>query len=272
MSVSVALLQLEVSSAESPDARVARVLNLIPEAAANAEFLVLPELWHVGAFDLDAIRTHAQSILGPLARQLGAAARAQGVWLHAGSIAERDDSGRLFNTSLLFAPSGDLIARYRKIHLFGFASGESAVMSAGEELVLTQTDLGRTGLSTCYDLRFPELFRALGAQGAESVVVTSGWPHSRIEHWRVLVRARAIENQCWVIACNQVGTQNGPDGPMMLGGLSQIVDPLGEVVAQGGAEECLVFGSVDVTSVREVRDSFPVLRDIKFTTGFSVAD
>lgn len=272
MSVSVALLQLDVSSAESVDARVARVLNLIPRAAANAEFLVLPELWHVGAHDLDSIRTHAQSIDGPLARQLSAAAHAQGVWLHAGSIAERDATGQLFNTSLLFAPSGELRASYRKIHLFGFDSGESSVLTAGTELVQTQTPLGRTGLSTCYDLRFPELFRALGAAGVESLVIPAGWPAARVEHWNVLLRARAIENQCWVLACNEVGSQNTADGSILLGGFSAVIDPLGEVVAQGSAEECVVFASVDVTTVQDIRNAFPVLRDIKLTPDFNSED
>ncbi len=268
MSVSVALVQLDVSSDESPDTREARVLNLIPQAAASAEFLVLPELWHVGAFDIDSARTHAQGIDGPLARQLSAAARAQGIWLHAGSIAERDATGNLFNTSLLFDPRGELIASYRKIHLFGFDSGESTLMSAGTELTLAETILGRTALSTCYDLRFPELYRALGARGAESVVIASGWPISRIEHWNVLLRARAIENQCWVIACNEVGTQRSANGPVQLGGNSAVIDPLGRVVAQGGTEESLIFASVDVASVHELRASFPVLRDIKLVSEF----
>jgi len=265
MSVSVALLQLDVSSAESPDARAARVLNLIPHAAASARLLVLPELWHVGAFDLDAIRTHAQAVDGPLARQLSAAARAQGIWLHAGSIAERDAQGALFNTSLLFAPSGELHASYRKIHLFGFDSGERAVLTAGTELADCDTPLGRTGLGTCYDLRFPELFRALGRTGVETVLMASGWPAARIEHWKVLLRARAIENQSWVIACNQVGLQDSPDGPIQLGGASMIVDPLGEVIAQAGADEQVLFASVDPSTVSGIRAGFPVLRDITLT-------
>ena len=269
MSVAVALLQLDVSSAESPDARTARVLNLIPRAAANAELLVLPELWHVGAFDLEAIRSHAQSIDGPLVRQLSAAARAQGIGLHAGSIAERDETGRLFNTSLLFAPDGELRSRYRKIHLFGFDSGESAVLTAGTELAHVDTPLGPTGLSTCYDLRFPELFRALGQSGTEVFVITSGWPTARIEHWNVLLRARAIENQCWVVACNEVGLQHSPDGPVSLGGFSAVVSPLGEVVAQGGADEEVIFATIDTGVVHELRASFPVLRDIKLSPRFT---
>ncbi|MDO9485704.1 MAG: nitrilase-related carbon-nitrogen hydrolase [Actinomycetota bacterium] len=268
MSVSVALLQLDVSSAETPDSRVARVLNMIPQAAANAEFLVLPELWHVGAFDLESIKNHAQSIDGPLSRQLSAAARAQGIWLHAGSIAERDSQGDLFNTSLLFAPNGELVASYRKIHLFGFATGERSVMSPGTQLVQRLTPLGFTGLSTCYDLRFPELYRALAIGGAESMLVTSGWPSARIEQWAVLLRARAIENQCWMIACNEVGLQDSPSGPVLLGGRSAVVDPSGQVVVEGGSEEGLIFASVDVSLVSALRESFPVLGDITRTTYF----
>ena len=269
MSVSVALLQLDVSSAESPDERIARVLNMIPQAAANAEFLMLPELWHVGAFDLETIRSYAQSLDGPLDRHLSASARSQGVWLHAGSIAERDESGRLFNTSLLFGPDGQLRGSYRKIHLVGFDSGESGLLTSGTDVVVLETPMGRTGLSTCYDLRFPELFRALGKGGAETFAVTSGWPASRIEHWQVLLRARAIENQCWVVACNEVGLQNSPEGQVRLGGASAVINPLGEVVVQSGADEEVVFATVDVTTVDQVRASFPVLRDIRGNRDFS---
>jgi predicted amidohydrolase len=119
--------------------------------------------------------------------------------------------------------------------------------------------LGATGLATCYDLRFPELFRALTEGGATLVILTSGWPTPRIEHWDVLTRARAIENQMWVIACNEVGSQPGIE----LGGRSVVIDPKGVVVAQAGTEEEVLVVEVDPDASAAWREQFPVLKDIR---------
>ena len=132
-------------------------------------------------------------------------------------------------------------------------------MSSGDELVVVETPLGPTGLATCYDLRFPELFRALTEGGATAFLLTSGWPTPRIEHWDVLTRARAIENQAWFIACNEVGTQPGIE----LGGHSVVVDPQGAVVCQAGSEEEVVLVDVDPEASARWRDEFPVLDDIQ---------
>ena len=132
-------------------------------------------------------------------------------------------------------------------------------MSGGEELVVVDTSLGATGLATCYDLRFPELFRALTEGGATLVILTSGWPTPRIEHWDVLTRARAIENQMWVIACNEVGSQPGIE----LGGRSVVIDPKGVVVAQAGTEEEVLVVEVDPDASAAWREQFPVLKDIR---------
>lgn len=165
VSVTVALIQLDCTSVEPVYKRVTRAMGLVAKAAAKAQFVVLPELWHVGAFDIEAAREHAQAINGPLVNDLGALAKQHGIWLHGGSFCEEDD-GSYFNTSVLFSPEGDLRATYRKIHLFGFEGGETTLMSSGAELVVVDTPLGPTGLATCYDLRFPELFRALTEGGA----------------------------------------------------------------------------------------------------------
>ena len=127
------------------------------------------------------------------------------------------------------------------------------------ELVVVDTSPGATGLATCYDLRFPELFRALTEGGATLVILTSGWPTPRIEHWDVLTRARAIENQMWVIACNEVGSQPGIE----LGGRSVVVDPKGVVVAQAGTAEEVLYVEIDPTEAGRWRSDFPVLKDIR---------
>ncbi len=259
MQVSIALVQLEVSSHETIGARKQRVLDLIDEAALQADVVVLPELWHVGAFNFSAAHEHAESIDGQLVAAMRESAIKNGIWLHAGSFAERTEQNALFNTSVLFDPDGILIAKYRKIHLFGFHEGETDVFSHGSEIAVTETILGKTALATCYDLRFPELFRAFSEREAACVVIASGWPSIRIEAWDVLLRARAIENQVWVLACNEVGTQ----GEVVLGGHSQIVNPVGEVVNRAGDSECVLYATIDADLPGKVRADFPVLQDIR---------
>ncbi len=259
MTVRVALVQLDCSSDEPVAERITRTLSLVDAVAKRADLVVLPELWHVGAFDVDAAREHAQPIDGPLVEALSGIAAQNGVWLHGGSFAERADDGSHYNTSVLFGPDGDLAAAYRKVHLFGFDGGETVLMSGGEELFVVETPLGATGLATCYDLRFPELFRALVDGGATAFLLTSGWPTPRIEHWDVLTRARAIENQAWVIACNEVGSQPG----VRLGGHSVVVDPKGEVVAMGQDGPDVLIVDVDPDAPRQWREQFPVLEDMR---------
>ncbi|HEV7197124.1 MAG TPA: carbon-nitrogen family hydrolase [Pedococcus sp.] len=256
--VRVALVQLDVSDAEAPAARVDRVARLVRDQKGVADLVILPELWHVGAFALGLARSHAEPLDGPLVAQMRSAAADSGVWLHAGSFAELDPvSGNRYNTSLLLAPHGGVAATYRKQHLFGWEGGESSVMSAGTGLSVAQTPLGPTGLVTCYDLRFPELFRALVTKGAATFLLTSGWPAERIEHWSVLARARAIENQAWVVACNTAGTHNG----VVMGGRSLVVDPMGAVIAEAGEDEQVLYADIDPDVATTWRESFPVLAD-----------
>lgn len=259
MTVRVALVQVDCSTSEPVGQRIARTLALVDRHAPACDLMVLPELWHVGAFDIDGARENAQAIDGPLVEALAALAGEHKIWLHGGSIAERAVDGSFYNTSLMFAPDGELVASYRKIHLFGFDGGETTLMSGGDELVVVDTPLGPTGLATCYDLRFPEMFRALVAGGATAILVSSGWPTPRIEHWDVLTRARAIENQAWVLACNEVGNQPG----ISLGGHSVAIDPRGVVIAQAGEAEEVLLVEVDPDEAVRWREQFPALRDIR---------
>jgi predicted amidohydrolase len=255
----VALIQLDCSTSEPVHERVTRALAIVDRTAPDVDLLILPELWHVGAFDVDAARQHAQPIDGPLVTAMGALAKEHQVWLHGGSFCEVADDGQHYNTSVIFSPDGALLASYRKIHLFGFDGGETVLMSGGDELVVVDTPLGPTGLATCYDMRFPEMFRALTEGGATAVLLTSGWPTPRIEHWDVLTRARAIENQTWFIACNEVGVQ----GDITLGGHSVVVDPKGAVVAQAGSDAEVLIVEVDPDAAPAWREQFPVLFDIR---------
>jgi predicted amidohydrolase len=226
-------------------------------AQRAADLVVLPELWLPGAFAFDSFAGSAEPLDGPTVAALGAAARAAGVWLHGGSLVERAEDGSLFNTSVLFAPDGALAASYRKIHLFGFAGGETTVLRAGTEPVLASIDGLTVGLATCYDLRFPELFRLLQRAGAEAFLVPATWPDRRVAHWSLLARARAVENQAYLVACNAVGVQ----GSVTLGGATVIVDPWGVVLAEGAMGEESLHADLDPALVAKTREEFPVLAD-----------
>lgn len=258
-SVTVGLIQLECSDKETPEARAIRALDLTNEAAGDVDLVVLPELWQSGAFNMDATKQCATTIDSPLVNEFRKAAVRHGTWIHMGSIAELVSS-KLFNTAVLIDPSGSVVSTYRKIHLYGFDQGEAATMSAGTDVVLTDTPLGSTGISTCYDLRFPELYREQVARGARAFLIASGWPDTRIEHWRTLLKARAIEDQSFMLGCNAVGRHAG----VTMGGHSAVIGPNGDVIAEGsGVREEVVSATIDLTLVDALRTSHPWLRDRK---------
>ncbi|MGF0174668.1 carbon-nitrogen family hydrolase [Streptomyces sp. Marseille-Q5077] len=250
------LLQIDVNEGESVESRRLRVASLVREQA-GADLVVLPELWTTGAFAYEDFGSAAEPLEGPTYEAMAKAASDAGVWLHAGSIPERDPDGPLYNTSLVFSPSGDLAAAYRKIHRFGFDKGEAVLMGAGDELVTVRLPGTTLGVATCYDLRFPELFRGLVDAGAETLVIPAGWPERRRAHWTLLAQARAVENQAFVLACGTAGTHAG----VPQAGHSIVVDPWGEVLAQAGAEEQVLTVEFDPGKVAVTRDQFPALKD-----------
>jgi predicted amidohydrolase len=254
--VRISLLQLEVDLVEPSEQRVARVAEAV-RAQRGADLVVLPELWPQGAFAYDRWEPGAEPVDGPTMTAMAAAARDLGAYLHAGSLVERDDDGALYNCSVLLGPDGTRLRRYRKIHRFGFSEGEAKLLSAGSEIVTYPSPDGVLGLATCYDLRFPEQFRLLLDAGTEILLVPAAWPLRRVEHWRLLARARAVESQAYVLACNTVGEQDG----VRLGGHSMVVDPWGEVVVEAGEGEETVTAAIDPATVRSTREQFPVLRD-----------
>ncbi|MFI1293174.1 carbon-nitrogen family hydrolase [Streptomyces sp. NPDC020792] len=256
------LIQIAVNEGESVDSRRGRVAALVGEQA-GADLVVLPELWTTGAFAFEEFEREAEPLEGPTYEAMAKAASDAGVWLHAGSIPERAASdggsaaGFLYNTSLVFSPSGELAAVYRKIHRFGFDKGEAVLMSAGRELVTVPLPDTVLGLATCYDLRFPELFRGLVDAGAQTLVVPAGWPERRRAHWTLLARARAVEDQAFVLACGTAGTHAG----VPQAGHSIVVDPWGEVLAEAGPGEEVLTVDFDPARVPATRDQFPALKD-----------
>jgi predicted amidohydrolase len=272
----IAVIQLGYDDQEPVADRVARAADLVGTQAGH-DLVVLPELWAPGGFAYKRWDERAEAVDGPVARAMSEAARDAGVMLHAGSIVERPagaahgpEGKHLWNTSLVFAADGSLAATYRKIHRFGFGQGEPLLMEAGDALSLVDVPdssptagIARAGLSTCYDLRFPELYRAQLDLGATLFVIPAAWPATRVRHWTLLAQARAIENQCVVIACNTAGTHAGVE----MGGHSQIVLPTGDVVAMAGGDEQVLSVVVDMSVVGDYRTSFPVLRDRRLPLG-----
>jgi len=267
----VALVQLGYGDDEPVERRRERAAALVREQAGH-DLVVLPELWAPGGFSYRDWTDRAEPVDGPTSAVMAAAARDAGVVLHAGSVveragrdADRGPQGRgLWNTSLLFGPDGGLLATYRKVHRFGFGSGEPRLLEAGDCVVTadvsrpaTGGDPVRLGLATCYDLRFPEMFRALLDGGAEIVLMPAAWPAKRVHHWRLLAQARAVENQSYVVACNTGGTHAG----VPMGGHSLVVDPTGEVLAEAGDGEEVLVVDLDPAYVAKTRAAFPVLAD-----------
>ncbi len=264
----VALVQLGYGDDETVADRVDRVAALV-RAQRGHDLVVLPELWAPGGFAYESWESRADTAQGAVAAAMGAAARDAGVTLHAGSIVETSSDGStgpegkdLWNTSLVFGPDGALQASYRKIHRFGFGIGEPRLMEAGELVVTTELPDGQggtvtAGLSTCYDLRFPELYRAQLDAGAKVFVVPAAWPRKRVAHWTLLAHARAIENQCVVIAVNTAGTHSGHE----MGGHSQVVMPTGDALAIAGLGEEVLSVDIDLGEVDRWRATFPVLAD-----------
>ena len=251
----VSLLQLDAT----PPPGLVEAIRLARghiRAATGSDLIVFPEMWYPGYFAFEDYARSARDTPALLDALAEAATEARAC-VHAGSLVE-SDGGNLYNTSVLLGPDGTELARYRKIHLFGFKSREQQILTPGSDIVVTDTPLGRFGLAVCYDLRFPELFRRMTERGAAAFVVASAWPHPRVEAWSTLVRARALENQAFVLACNGVGLS--AYGPALCG-RSAIVDPWGVTVRSLGDDPGIACASVDTHDIPAIRARFPALAD-----------
>jgi deaminated glutathione amidase len=256
---------LQMVSGPEVEANLDAAGRLLAEAAAaGATLAVLPEYFClIGRRDTDKLVVAETPGDGPIQRFLADAARRHGLWIVGGTLPlKTDDPARAFNSNTVWAPDGSLAARYDKIHLFGFEQGEERydegrVLRAGDTPVALQAGALRVGLSVCYDLRFPELYRALMHPPCDLLCVPSAFtvPTGRA-HWELLLRARAVENQCYVVAAAQ-GGQHATGRRTW--GHSLIVDPWGEVLAVRPEGEGVVFADVDPARLAEVRRQLPAL-------------
>lgn len=258
----VACVQLE-SGADKAES-LARADVLVERAAeAGAQVVVLPEKWN-GAGGPARLHELAEPLAGgETVETMADWARRHGLWVVGGSITERREGHELLsNTCCVFAPDGSLAAVYRKIHLFDVEVGghvyrESDAEEAGDEPVLAEVAGWGAGLSICYDLRFPELYRLLALDGAELLTVPANFTLATgRDHWHVLLRARAVENQCYVVAAGQIG-EPIPGRPSY--GHSLIVDPWGTVLADAPDEETVIVADLDRRRLRRLRETLPSL-------------
>jgi predicted amidohydrolase len=258
----VAAVQLNSTADPARNLAVADRLTRLA-AKDGATLIVLPEKWTAIGSDAELLAA-AETLEGPAIEWARTTARELGVDLVAGSIVERlPGLEKLANTSVHVDGHGELKAAYRKVHMFDVQIGERAYRESdleepGEEIVLSETDAGvELGLSICYDLRFPEVFRILAVRGARVIALPSAFtlPTTR-DHWEVLLRARSIENQTFLVAANQVGSH---PGGFHSGGRSMIVDPWGVVLAQAADREGHIIADLDLERQREIRERVPAL-------------
>lgn len=264
----VALAQLHIEAGDV-DENVARAREAVADAAADgADLVALPEIFNVGYFAFDRYERRAESVSGPTVAALAESAREHGVAVLAGSIVEDLAASRadgvetpaadgLANASVFLDRDGERRAVYRKRHLFGYGSAEQDLLTPGESLPTVEFEDHVVGVTTCYDLRFPSLYRDLVDAGATLVLVPSAWPYPRVEHWTLFPRTRAVENLCYVGAVNGVGAFDDAE----LLGRSAMYDPWGTPLASAGDDPALVTADVSRERVEDVRAEFPALED-----------
>jgi predicted amidohydrolase len=261
---------VQLTSTEDRAHNLAQAEQGITTAAQRgARLVVLPELFN-GIGRPEIVAAAAEEIPGPTSQRMSDLARQHRLVLCAGSLAHRDPTtGKYFNTSLLFGPDGAELARYQKIHLFDIqlpgrvAFTESTHVSPGKHVVVVDSPVGRLGIAICYDLRFPELFRRLADQRVEILLIPSAFTRETgRDHWEILLRARAIENQAYVLAANQFGAHS----PHLVSyGRSQIIDPWGQRLAEAPDGPSLASAEIDLARLDEIRRQLPALEHRRLT-------
>ncbi|MFP4200293.1 MAG: carbon-nitrogen family hydrolase [Bacillota bacterium] len=261
----IALIQMDVFAGNEEANRKTALSAIRGASRGGADLVLLPELWNAGYVwrEEGAYRGSRDpgdfavdfASPGGLAADLASAARENGIWVAAGSVPEVAGEG-IYNTTAVFDTAGELVHRYRKVHLIGLMD-EHRHLVPGEDCDTFDLDGIPTGVFICYDLRFPELARTLFVAGAKLLLVPAQWPSARSDHWRALLIARAIENQCFVAACNRVG-QGGPD---TFDGGSMVVDPTGEVLVEGDSRPAVLFADLDFDLVERIRGILPCQLD-----------
>ncbi len=253
MQLTISLAQMDIALGE-PEVNLARVKDMAKQARQKgAQVLVLPELWSTG-YDLERVASYASGWEEGAFLEATRLARASGLYLVGSFLSVRE--GLFYNTAAIITPEGKRAGWYDKIHLFRLMA-EEQYLNPGQSCPVFDLPFGLAALAICYDLRFPELFRRYALDGARMVFVLAEWPQARLEHWRTLLRARAIENQFFVVGCNRVGSSNGED----FGGHSALSDPWGKVLVEGGDREEFLTATIELDEIEAARRTIPVFSD-----------
>ncbi|MBP8646232.1 MAG: carbon-nitrogen family hydrolase [Syntrophobacteraceae bacterium] len=259
MRLTISLAQMDVIPS-SPRENLEKGERFIAEAARReSDVICFPEMWTTG-FHWEKISRRAEEHDRVIER-VGTLARKYGIWI-VGSMPGLNEEGRVSNTFILFNSQGEPAGTYRKTHLFSLLQ-EDRYVAPGRSSCLVTTPWGPVGLAICYDIRFPELFRTYALKGAKLVFCPAAFPHPRLDHWKILVRARAVENQMYLVGINQVGSEEmGTHGRITYFGHSVIIDPWGKTVVQAGeSQEMLLTATIDPDLVDDIRAGMQVLRD-----------
>lgn len=251
MQIKVTLVQMDIALGDK-EQNLSRARQLTAQVA-KSHFILLPELWNTG-YALERAKELAEGERGPSTDFMTHLARQTEAYVGGSLLMRRHD--HVCNTFVLIAPSGQIVATYDKTHLFKLMN-EDKYLSPGKSLVAVPTAWGQVGLAICYDLRFPEIFRQYADVPVDFNLLVAEWPLPRLEHWRTLVRARAIENQCYMLACNRVG--HDPSNTFF--GHSLVVDPWGEILLEAGDSEGVFTVEIDTASIMTARAKIPVLSD-----------
>jgi predicted amidohydrolase len=252
--IRITCIQLEMRNKEKAEA-LDHVITLLNEAP-RSDLILLPELWPTGYFAFHRYQRDAEPLDGPIMTALRHEARTLKTHLLTGSFVERRGKD-LFNTTVLVSPEGKKLAVYRKIHLFGYQSEEKRLLTPGHSIAVARLPWAVCGIATCYDLRFPELFRLMIEAGATMFLIPSAWPHARLDAWTLFNRVRAHENLAFLFSCNGTGANEG----VQLGGHSMLVDPWGHVLSGGNEKEGFVSARINPHLAHHVRREFSALED-----------
>jgi predicted amidohydrolase len=256
MKLKIACLQMDIAFGKPEDNFKAAEIMIKKALRDKPDVIVLPELWTTG-YDLTRLGEIADQDAESSLVFLKEAAQSNRVHMIGGSVAKKTPEG-IYNTLLIVDNQGDLIHEYSKLHLFKLMN-EHLYLNGGTAKGVFSLENRKFAGMICYDIRFPEWVRTHTAEGAEALFVVAEWPLARLAHWRALLIARAIENQCYVIACNRSGSD--PDN--VFAGHSMIIDPWGVVLAEGSETEEILYAEIDLDKVKEVRSMIPIFTDRK---------
>ena len=255
---------VQMDTRDNKDANLKAACSFIDEAAAKgAKFVSFPEVFNVIDDGQEAPELVPE---GRTISLMAEKAREHGIWIHCGSIAEvNPDGDRKFNTTAMLDPTGKMVAKYRKLHTFditlpdGSVAEESAKIKPGDKMVTVETEMGHLGLSICYDIRFPEMYRWMALQGAQILFTPANFRMATgKDHWEAILRARAIENTCYVVAAGQYGKKRGVSDSF---GDSVIIDPWGTIVARAPERAGIAVGEIDLDYLDRVRANLPSLKN-----------